>query len=113
MASTKHLVIAIIGITLVLVGIALVGFPFASQSLNAKAQTRIGAEYTLIANHESAQRFEQAVAANEAGDYKAALAQLTLNGTDAIAPRRCWRAAVWPMWSRRWWTWLCWPGWGC
>ena len=85
MASTRHLVIAIIGITLVLVGIALVGFPFASQSLNAKAQTRIGAEYTLIANHESAQRFEQAVAANEAGDYKAALAQLTLNGTDAIA----------------------------
>ena len=75
----------VVGITLVIVGICLVWFPSVAQRFTANVQARVGEEYVLIANHESEQRYERAVEANEAGDYSRALAQLTLEGTDAIA----------------------------
>lgn len=85
-APKKRAVLGRVASMLILaIGITVITFPSAAKWATAIELAKDGQDYTLTANAQSAQRFDRAVAANETGDYKAALNAVTVEGTSVIA----------------------------
>lgn len=78
----------VVGVALLLAGLGVVAFPPASKYLSASAQAAMADEYSVIASGAASGAFEAAVDANVRGDYKAASALLSVEGSDVIARLR-------------------------
>lgn len=75
----------LVAIVVLIMGLTVMVFPSAAKWATAVELANEGKEYTLTANQDSAERFNQAVGANVSGDYKAALEAVTVEGSEVIA----------------------------